>query len=66
MNSFNQTQSVPGQSAPGMNQTQGMCLLPGGVPITIQNASSWGSVGCLDGFYCELSFPKSAFRSKGI
>ncbi|KUJ19737.1 ABC transporter-like protein [Mollisia scopiformis] len=33
------------------NETQ-VCVIPGGVPITIQNATSWSQVGCLEGFYC--------------
>ncbi|CZR59382.1 related to ABC transporter protein (ATP-binding-cassette protein) [Phialocephala subalpina] len=30
-----------------------VCLMPGGVPVTIQNKTSWESVGCLEGFFCQ-------------
>jgi len=29
------------------------CLVPGGVPIVIQNVSSWEETVCLLGFYCK-------------
>lgn len=33
----------------------GSCLMPGAMPIVIQNSTQWEKTGCLPGFYCELS-----------
>ena len=32
----------------------GSCLMPGAMPIVIENSTTWAEKGCLPGFYCEL------------
>jgi hypothetical protein len=32
----------------------GSCLMPGAMPIVIQNSTAWAENGCLPGFYCKL------------
>lgn len=40
--------------------SMGSCLLPGGIPIVIQNSTVWAEKGCLPGFYCTFfQFPSS-------
>jgi hypothetical protein len=34
----------------------GSCLMPGAVPIVIQNSTAWAEKGCLPGFYCKFYF----------
>jgi hypothetical protein len=40
------------------------CLVPGDLPIPLQNASSWAANGCSPGFLCKLltssAYPKPA------
>jgi len=42
-------------AAAAQNQTvmPETCLVPGRVPIVIQNVSSWEDTACLLGFYCK-------------
>jgi hypothetical protein len=32
----------------------GSCLMPGAMPIVIENSTMWAEKGCLPGFYCEF------------
>lgn len=32
----------------------GSCLMPGAMPIVIENSTTWAEKGCLLGFYCEF------------
>jgi hypothetical protein len=34
----------------------GSCLMPGAMPIVIQNNTTWAEKGCLPGFYCKFLF----------
>jgi hypothetical protein len=36
----------------------GSCLLPGGMPIVIENSTVWAEKGCLPGFYCAFPIPR--------
>jgi hypothetical protein len=36
----------------------GSCLLPGGMPIVIENSTVWAEKGCLPGFYCTFPIPR--------
>jgi hypothetical protein len=51
--------SAEAAAAAAQNQTiiPDTCLIKGGVPIVLQNSTSWQDSGCLLGFYCKLRFP---------
>jgi len=49
-----------GENATDFLGSMGSCLLPGGIPIVIQNSTVWAEKGCLPGFYCTFfQFPSS-------
>src|SRR5437870_140074 len=37
----------------------GSCLMPGAMPIVIENSTVWAGKGCLPGFYCKFLISRS-------